>query len=417
MVDIYTRKILPGGCNFKTVSELNQLLERGDLTSSDLDNLYQLRSKWHNFRCSRADINGISKAHIIEPSAVIFLDIKGTLYDGGTHGSSKGLLARSPLGDFRPISYDVIDAFGDMISRTMPQDFHVKYNINNGYEICPKDSAYGVFLIERPLDGGDFSLKTYDRNRRPKYMMKQGPFTVVFISSDDVKTQKNIVALFYYMSLYLDKMTALGYLYDNFRKEDEYIDGVISQIESLLYSKYDNDFMKFLEHEDKNFGKLFEQNIEEFKNTINGLYFLSTEESGKTKEELMEEFLESSTLKARVGHSNYQVFALGDDYDKDGKMLQEAFFRGGFGLVCGNYSRKQSSKYINLTQDLGKCGINLSYLPFVSSFTEFYNMLISELVMKRENELIEAMVYANHSVESDTVLRGLSVPCCMRKRK
>ncbi len=470
MIDISGKKVLPGN-GFKTPNELARLIDKKDLTDKDLEYLFYLRGEFHNFKCDRHMINSVMSAHINEPSTVIFLDIngtlyspcgngdnvenkllgrkridsskayyivthynepstvimldiKGTLYDGGTHGVGNKILARTPAGDYKPISYSVIEALGNMIDRTRPQDLHIEYNLN-GYEICPTERAYQTSLIERPLERMEIIPGREEWPAlRPKYMTKSGPFTVAFVSTDSVETQRNIIALFYYVYIYLQKKlvlrmaTALDYNF-NYKYEiaDEFAEGTILEIEELLDSKYNNDFMKFLEYEDDKFACLGSEKIKEFKETIDGLFFLSAApQEAKTKEQLMEEFLRSDTLLERAGY-NYKVCAIGDDYDQDGGMLRQAFLRGGFGFICGNPDRTSTSKGVNLARDLSKLGIDLTYNPVVESFSDFYKMLINELVVKRENELIEAMTYANHNVEAERVLQGLNVPCCLKKIK
>lgn len=406
----YGTRCLPGGCSFKTIEELNELLTRKDLTTEDLNLLRQLRANFHHFRCSSDFINSVSSMHNNEPSAVIFLDIKGTLYSGGTHFMGRGILARSPL-DSEPIQYDDIKAFGEMISRTKPQDFRLDYNFNNNYELQPTKRAYSESLVKRKPS----ILEKRPLFARPSHLTKYGPFTVVFISSDTVETQKNIVSLLYYMALFEEKKFALknGYLFGL----DSLTSAMLSTEESIIdienrLLKYDNDFMRFLEYENKNFARLSYEEIVEFKETIDGLFFRSTSETGKTKEQLMEEFLEASVIRARVGR-DYSTFALGDNYYQDGGMLSRAFLADGFGLMLERNSYNGSCELI---EALAKKGINLSYLPTVGSFSQFYTMVMTTLLVKRENELIEAMICANHNVDNYYAFKTSNVEVCLTKK-
>ena len=450
IVQNYGKKSLPNAYRFRTAQELNEFLDNKSLTEKDLDYLYYLRGEYHGFRSERDRINAVMSTHINEPSAIIFLDIKGTLYEGGTHESGKELLARSPL-DSKPITYDEIDALGNIIVRTMPQDFHQGYKLNNGYKIVPTEYAYEEFLVKRKLDKFDSAGHFH----RPEYMTKHGAFTVVFISSDTVETQKNIVAFLYYMARYIDKTRGYGmrerfgiisstdessfgktmkrieeilnkncndisdiqevrrllHYIDNQR--DISIEGNIKRIEESLL-KYNNDFMKFLEYENHDYANLDSLEIKEFKEIINGLYFLSTSETGKTKGQLMEEFLESSTRKKRVG-SNYSLFALGDSYLYDGEMLRKAYQYGGVGYIRGGDNCYSYTGSIDLTKDLAKEGINIPYIPIVNSITEFYNHIMKALTMVRESEIINAMIYANRDVACNRILENLNVPCQLTK--
>ena len=239
-------------------------------------------------------------------------------------------------------------------------------------------------------------------------MAKSGPFTVVFVSTDDVKTQKNIIALLYYMAKYIDTLPGLRGILPDFKKTDEFIEGIISRIEYIVWEKYDNDFMKFLEAmsepgdhkyeagvEEHGFVGMMSYEIEDFKREIDGLFFLSTKDengkdTGKTKEDLVQEFLESNTLRDRVGMGTYQVFAIGDDYKVDGGMLRKAYMNGGFGVMRSNPEHSYSAEHIKLVRDLAKDGILLSHLPIVDSLAEFHNDIIHELTVTRENELIDA---------------------------
>lgn len=431
IVQNYGKKSLPNAYRFRTVQELNELLDNKSLTEKDLDQLYYMRKEYYGFREHRFGINCEFSAHFVEPSTLIFMDIKGTLYDGGTHGSGIELLARSPL-DSKPISYDDVDAIGDIIARTKPQDLHISYDLNNGYEIVPSSNAYKEFVVER--DRSNDPGRCY----RPKYSTKYGPFTVVFISSDTVETQKNIIALLYYMSLFIDKLLGCDVIIDMMLKREEEkirekireyvltgeevedmlarldmsVDGIIKRMERDLL-KYNNDFMKFLEYENKNYADLDLDKIAELKKTIDGLFFLSTSETGKTKGQLMEEFIESSTRKNRVG-SNYSLFAFGDSYSTDGEMLLNAYQYGGLGLIRGGDNYYSHSGCVELTRDLAEKGIQLPYFPIANSVAEFYNMIMRSLVYTRENELIQAMTYANYGVEGNA-LESLNFPACIKK--
>lgn len=411
IVENYKKKCLPGAYRFRTPQELNELLNSKSLTSKDLDYLYYLRGEYFGFRIDRDMINSRGSTHNNEPGAVIFLDIKGTLYEGGTHESGVELLARSRL-DSKPITYDEIDALGNIIARTMPQDFRQSYQLSNGYKVVPTKYAYEKALIERQLDFTD----KRGFNHRPKYMTKYGPFTVVFISSDTVETQKNIVAFLYYMAQFIDKTRGFGMLSRfgaELTKEDLSIEGNIKRIEERLLH-YGNDFMKFLEYEDRNYANLYPSEMEDLKKTIDSLYFLSTSETGKTKGQLMEEFLESNERKKRTG-GKYHIFALGDDYDTDGEMLRKAFLYGGTGLIRAGDNCYSYTGSIKLIKDLANDGINIPYIPVVNSIAEFYSMIMKTLIMTRDSELITAMIYANHDVGGSTVFESSSVPLCLEK--
>ena len=438
IVQNYGKKSLPNAYRFRTVQELNELLDNKSLTSEDLKYLYYMREIYYGFRCNRINFNTIASTHRIEPSTLIFLDIKGTLYDGGTHGSGIELLARSPL-DSKPITYDEVDAIGDIIACTKPQDLRISYRLNNKYSFVPTQNACTEFLVERDTSH-DMKMKfKHPKCERPKYSTKYGPFTVVFISSDTVETQKNIIALLYYMSLFIDKILCCGVIVQKIlvkekeeieRKIREYaltgkdidvmlaqldmsVEGIIKRIERDLL-KYNNDFMKFLEYENKNYANLDLYEIAEFKKTIDGLFFLSTSETGKTKGQLMEEFIESSTRKNRVG-SNYSLFAFGDSYSTDGEMLLNAYQYGGLGLIRGGNNCYSYGGCVELTRDLAEKGIQLPYFPIANSVAEFYNMIMRSLVYTRENELIQAMTYANYGVEGNA-LESLNFPACIRKQ-
>ena len=168
----------------------------------------------------------------------------------------------------------------------------------------------------------------------------------------------------------------------------------IIKIEQLLKEKYDNDFMRFLEMEDANFAGLTREEIADFRQTIDGLFFMSVSETQKSKLQLMNEFLDSSLVRERHGWV-YNVFALGDSCNLDGPMVLNAFERGGVGFMREDYDFYGS---VSLMKELSKKEINLCYFPTVKSFSEFYSHVIHRLLAQREEELLEAMKFANRSL-------------------
>ena len=406
----YGSRCLPPGCSIKTDGELTKLVNSKDLTPKDVENFRWLRVNSQRFLCPHWMINSVSSLHINEPCAAFFMDIKGTLYASGTHFSDSGILGRSSL-DAIPIQYDHIEALGYIISRTSPQDFRLSYDFSNNYELEPTNSAYADSLVERP----PHIMDERPLHRRPKYMTKYGPFNVVFISADLVETQKTIVSFLYYMALFLEKKSALRNL--GLFGLDPVMAATLSTEENIAYIekrllKYGNDFDKFLELEDRNFARLEPEEIAEFKATINGLTFLSTTETGKTKEQLMEEVLESPSFQARMGNY-YKLFALGDNYCQDGGMLRRAFEADGIGLMV---EREDHSGSIKLMGDLSNRGINLSYIPTVSSISQFWCEVMKILTRTREEELLDAMICANRGVSTDTAFETAPVKVRLMKR-
>lgn len=408
----FGKKCLPPGSQFMSIGELNELLDKKDLTENDIKYLHELRKKWYTFRNDRMSINAFSFEHHNEPSTIIFMDIKGTLYTGGTHFNGVGILNRSVL-DSIPISLEEINAFGDIIKRAEPQDFDLPDRFNKDYELVPYNSEFGRTIEKRipiPME------KRGRLTKRPPYTTKNGPFTIVFISSDDVKTQKTIVSLLYYVALFEDKMrgSSINHLFgiDPSKYTDLSTDFKIADIEKTLL-KYDNDFDRFLEMEDKNFANLSDFHLKSFKDTIDRLFFFSTSETGKTKLQLMEEFLESDERRLRAG-SNYNVFAIGDSYSDDCEMIKRAYLEDGYGYFIERESYNYSTY---LAKELYEKGINLGFLPTVSSISEFNKNILKELMAQRENELITAMTYANHDEESDYVFDSSVVQVALRKKR
>ena len=394
------------GINFNTVKKLNELLDKGCLTEKEIETLMDFRDLCHGFTCDLFGINGIASNHYNEPKSIFFLDIKGTIYNGGTHynGELGYLLGRSPQ-DSDYISTSDIISLGEMIDRTRRQEFTLPYyEFNNGYCIVPEQTEYKATLLKLPYD----PMSKMETSRCPDYETKYGPFTVVFVSTDDVKTQKNIISFFYYMYLFDWKRKTYHVISESRATEIDII-----AIEKLLKEKYDNDFMRFLEYENMNFAKLSSEEIRTFKDTINGLFFLSANETCKTKEQLMDEFLESDTRRERVG-TFYNVFALGDNYSTEGGMIINAFLHGGFGLIREKYDCYDSNQ---LMKALYNKGIDLPYAPTTWSFSSFYETVIKALAAQRENELIEAMTYANQDIDNQQVFLKSGMGLYLRKGK
>ena len=325
------------------------------------------------------------------PNSIFFLDIKDTIYHSKGHGG-KGVLGRSA--DSLLMNLKDIEALGLLLDQSVGQPFTMHYYTlteDNSSQIkynFPTDTANAQYKNDIPTyefqstSGGMFVPKI-------KYN-SSGPFKIVMVSSDDVQTQKNIIAFLYFvykMGPYIqhDDVIKLEKLFEECNCD-------IETFSNNLPSYYkQREFNRMPRMEPSIAGKL-----KQFRKIIDNVEFLTTNGTDKTKAQLMMNYLKSYNIKNGLSYSDYNIFACGDDYYADGPMIKLAFALGGYG--CLNYN---GVNFYSNAESL-RCELSEEFnvetgLPLVSNgFYDFYIKAIDLLSMNRTWDLAKTMEDINN---------------------
>lgn len=329
-----------------------------------------------------------------QPHSLFFLDIKGTLYGAGGHGTS-GLLGRA--GDSNPIFLADIISLGSLLSKGIGQhlilptyqlveDNHIK--IRYCFPEKEEDIKYKLDIptshFSHPIMGKGLATT-------------KGPYKTIFISSDTMADQKDII-LFLLLVYELHYNAATSLL---FRIDGNKITELAELFEKCNRNMYV--FMSQVSHDysSNNTLMIFYDTIKTKVDAImSQIVFLSSKDSGLTKGQLMEKYLESFNLENNLTFEDYNIFACGDNYSQDGEMIKIAFKYGGYGaLNCLNSFISSKDETLRKILYL-KYGIETRLPLMTYSFSEFYNRAVNLNSLERTWDLAETMHDINCSDET-----------------
>ena len=352
------------------------------LTEEQIDTLIYYENIKHGFR----QVTRNDGYHQSEPHSIFFLDIKNTLYHSGGHGN-KGLLGRA--GDSQPLYIRDIISLGCLLEKSTGQSFNM-----DTYRLTTNDSECIFYNFPENLDDTKYKLDIPAGKFKPmfsqntiRYFSNIGPYKTVFISTDYVDTQKNIILFF----LLIYKMY--------FGPHITYIGNLEIIKLSELFEKSDYDYDKFIsklpDEYAKSFTLLYEKTKKEIDAIMSNITFISTKGTNETKAELMQKFLNMYNIEHGLSYEDYNVFACGDKYEDDGPMVKLAFQLGGYGcLNDGTFNF--FSKGESLRRDLALEYDIETRLPISSyGFSDFYNKAMDWNSLQRTWDLAETMKDVN----------------------
>lgn len=369
----------------REIKQLNikELLDM-NLTDEQIKYLIKVEDEKHFFK------NQIRhNSHYGAPNSLFFLDIKDTLYHSKGHGGD-GVLGRA--GDSLPINMQDILALGALLDRTNGQAFRMDlYNISEDSNVkieydFPeniKDCKYKLDLPKKQIPDF-FTGQTIS-------LSDKGPYKVVFVSTDDVKTQKNII-LFLLIIYKMYTSGAIKFWIDS---------NNILQLEKIFYQS-NCDYDTFIDNLPLEYSRTLDKEYSknDIENIINNITFLSTKESKLTKRELMKNFLDSYNMENGLTYNDYNIFACGDDHFHDAPMVKLAFELGGYGCLTHlgfTYSNYSETLRYELFND---CQINSSLPIAAYGFNDFYNKVIDYNSLQRTWDLAETMRDVNDKNKS-----------------
>lgn len=356
-----------------TIKELKEM----NLTEKQISQLLEYENNKHGFHSYLK----VGASIYRPPHSIFFLDIKDTLYHARGHGNI-GILGRA--GDSLPISmYDIatlMNLLQDQINATYASldTYHFtdsgKGNLVYNF---PEDEKTAKYILDlpskKPFACPMNFFHTFDNN--------QGPYKIVFVSSDPVHVQKNIICFLCIMADF--NLNWLGYMGN---KE-------VNEL-ALLFEKCNYDIEKFVKEASLKYNVDFSLGFEkkEIDEIMNSTTFLSTYGTKKTKVQLMQEFLEKHNKENNLVYDDYNVFACGDLESDDGPMVKYALQLGGYGCLNANNLSYHAKDTENMRKELYlESGIE-TRLPLVSyGINDFYNKAMDFLSIQRTWDIAETM--------------------------
>lgn len=357
-----------------TIKELMDM----KLTEKQISNLLEYENNKHGFHTYLKAGASIYRP----PHSIFFLDIKDTLYHARGHGNL-GILGRA--GDSLPISmYDVatlVNLLQEQLKASYATLDHYKFSDDNGkvnlvYKF-PNDEENAKYLLDLPSKKPCFSPMNFFRT----FNNDQGPYKIVFVSSDPVDIQKKIIC-------FLCIMAELNQIYLGFIGNKE-----VNEL-AILFEKCNFDIEKFIKEAgikcQKDFSLGF--NKHEIEKIMEATTFLSTNGTKKTKVQLMKEFLEEYNKKNNLTYDDYNVFACGDLESQDGPMIKYALQLGGYGCLNAN----NLSYHIKDTETMRKelyleSGIETRLSLVSYGINDFYNKAMDWLSVQRTWDIAKTM--------------------------
>ncbi|MBQ9833818.1 MAG: hypothetical protein IJO33_01340 [Bacilli bacterium] len=348
------------------------------LTDSQIDNLVTYENSRHGFQNSlKSDSYSFS-----EPQCLFFLDIKDTLYHCKGHGGS-GVLGRP--GDAAPIYMRDIMALGRLLSNCQGGQLNMdNYSLGDGAYIrynFPEDKENAKYKLDLPTS----SFRPAFSNVEVRYNTNKGPYKTIFVSSDPIEVQRNIILFF---------LIIYEIMYNNkFLSNNEIIEL------SELFEKCSCDYDSFVENIPDKYKVAFKFCYDDVKNNIfkklNNASFLTTNNSSLNKAQLMESFLDNYNEENGLSYDDYNIFACGDNYSVDGPMIETAFKLGGYGCLNSPgfavYCESETlRKEIYLKYGIDVQGSILSF-----GFADFYNKAMDMNSYQRTWHLAETMYDVN----------------------
>lgn len=356
------------------------------LSDYQIKTLIELENIKHYFRHQYKHIT-----HYSAPNSIFFLDIKDTLYHSSGHGGN-GILGRSP--DSLQIFTRDILALGSLLEQTNGQPFTMdSYCLSeNNCSKIEYDFPIGNQTIQYKMD---MPFRKIRENFTGRYinLSNTGPYKIVFISTDSIEEQKNIILfLFLIYKIYFCSTISAYY-----HKEVNWIDSQeILKLEKL-FEKCNCDFETFISNLCPEYSNIFDEHTKnKIKTIINNITFLSTKDSNLTKDELMKNFLVRYNIENGLTYDDYNIFACGDSYEQDGPMIKLTFQLGGFGCI-NNYSFHFFGTGETIRNELLENNNIETRLPLVSyGFNDFYNKVMDYISLQRTWDLAETMQDVNN---------------------
>lgn len=364
---------------YPTINDYKKML----LTEYQIKELIDLENQKHAFREQFSTVR-----HFSEPNSVFFLDIKNTLYHSGGHGSS-GVLGRA--GDSLQLFMRDILAVGSLLSKNNGQ-----YLTIHNYNLCEDHSAKIEYEFPNDILKAEYKLDiptlgvSNPFTGEKRYHTDFGPYKVVFISSDTIETQKNIILFF--LILYKIYFKSIKVYVDKAQWLDS---SEILRLEKIFES-CGCDYDKFIKKVPEYANAFDSGTKEEIEKILKNITFLSTKESNMSKVELMNKFLSEYNIKYGLNYEDYNVFACGDNLDQDGPMIKRAFQLGGYGCI-NDGGLNYFSYGETIREDLCKNFDIETRVPLTSyGFSDFYNKVLDRNSLDRTWDLAETMEDVNN---------------------
>lgn len=358
------------------------------LSEFQIDELIRYENNKHNFGNRMRSANDIEAPH-----SLFFIDIKDTLYHSCGHGG-KGVLGRSY--DSMPIYLNDLFSLGNLLEKTTGQ----LLTVHNVYSLNEKNMPRLVYDFPSVGKRVQYKLDIPAKiNKEPltgnlRYESLDGPFRVIFVSSDDIETQKNIIT--FLLIIYKINMTPIIYWHGEIGMRE------IIKLEEL-FGKCNCDLDKFIDNLPEDYKKTlnFGTVREDIKNILNRLTFLSTKDTKLTKRDLMQKYLGHYNHIHGLTYDDYNIFATGDNLVEDGPMIKLAYELGGLGYL-NNLRFFPMCQAEDLRVELyEESRLEIRTPLVVNGFNEFYSNVISALSLERTIALAETMQDVNLGREEE----------------
>lgn len=351
------------------------------LTDYQIKQLIELEDIKHYFRFQSKHIT-----HYSTPNSIFFLDIKDTLYHSHGHDVS-GVLGKS--NDSLQIFIRDVLALGILLNQTIGQSFTM-----SSYCLNEDNSSKIIYDFPTNIETAKYKMDIPVKQMKEIFTGKvinlsnSGPYKIVFISSDSIDVQKNIIL--FLLLIYKIHFACASAVY--FNKEISWIDS--QEIVNLekLFEKSHCDYNTFIKNLPLKYANIFDEySRKEIENILNNITFLSTKNSNLNKGELMKKFLDEYNIKNGLNYDDYNIFACGDSYDQDGPMIKLAFQLGGYGCI-NKYSFISPCRGETIRNELLEYNGIETRLPLDSyGFYDFYNKVIDYISLQRTWDLAETM--------------------------
>lgn len=368
---------------YPTIKDFKEM----NLNDYQINELIRWENLKHGFRNQYGSLSDFSKPH-----SIFFLDIKDTLYHSKGHGGN-GILGRS--NDSLQLSMMDILSLVRLLKSTFGQSLTMdSYNLDQTNNskikyIFPQDINTAKYKMDIPTK----TSVSYGLGIKHN-CTNSGPFKAVFISTDDIQTQKNIILFL----LLIEEMWQMECMNIYFHKKTEYIDSQVVMKLEELFEASNCDLNVFVSNLPEKYKSSFSPDkINKIQDIMNRITFLSTVDSNLSKVDLMQNYLDKYNIENRLNYDDYNIFACGDDYIDDGPMINLAFLLGGYGCL-NSYGFIYTNSEELLRRDLyNKYGF-ITNLPMSSySFSDFYNKAMDRLSLQRTWDLAETMQDINNS--------------------
>lgn len=355
------------------------------LTEFQIEELIRNENRKHNFRNLRS-----SSYDIEPPRSIFFIDIKDTLY----HSSGSeihGVLGRNTFSSI--IYLNDLFALGSLLDKTL----NTVLTVHNVYSLNEKNMPRLMFDLPKNLEDARYKLDIPQVVRESltgntRYESRNGQFKVVFVSSEGIEREKNIITfllLIYKINMAPNVFAAGGTGMKEIIKLEE------------LFGKCDCDIDKFISSLPEEYKKSA-GNIKEYvEKILSKLTFLSTEGTTLTKRDLIERHLSHYNLKNGLTYEDYNIFVVGDSNLENGRMVKLAYELGGVGYLTNltHYPTYQSE---DLRMELyEENGLEVNTPLTVSGFNDFYIRTINLLSLQRTMSLAETMEDVNLGREEE----------------